>query len=123
MRAGDRSSHVQHRKDEPLPFKLGATAVSSARFFNAHGTLSEQPWILHKHPAFHLVNAPAFFGGTVPAEFSRSRLVARRVRNSTGKRVIPACSLLNNETAGLNRFVVSVKDIEIFLRTYSHAGN
>ena len=36
---------------------------------------------------------------------------------------IPAYSLLASEQDGLNRFVSSVKDIELFLRTYSHSGN
>jgi hypothetical protein len=36
--------------------------------------------------------------------------------------VIPA-KTLSSSTDALNRFVASVKDIELFLRTYSHAGN
>jgi hypothetical protein len=107
----------------PLPFNLGATAFSSTQFFNANGTLSEAPWILRKHQAFRPVNDPAFFYGTVPAEFTSSRLVGRSVWNSGWKLVIPAYALLNNETEALNRFVASVKDIELFLRTYSHSGN
>ncbi len=107
----------------PLPFNLGATAFSTTQFFNANGTLSEAPWILRKHQAFRPVSDPAFFYGTVPSEFTSSRLVGRSVWNSSWKLVIPAYTLLNNETEALNRFVVSVKDIELFLRTYSHSGN
>ncbi len=107
----------------PLPFNLGATQFSSTQFFNANGTLSEQPWILRKHQAFRPVNDPVFFYGSVPAEFTSSRLVGRSVWNSGWKIVIPANTLLNNEQDALNRFVASVKDIELFLRTYSHAGN
>ena len=107
----------------PLPFNLGATQFSSTQFFNANGTLSEQPWILRKHQAFRPVQDPAFFYGTVPAEFTSSRLVGRSVWNSSWKLVIPAYTLLANEQDALNRFVASVKDIELFLRTYSHSGN
>ncbi len=107
----------------PLPFNLGATAFSSTQFFNANGTLSEQPWILRKHQSFRPVADPVFFYGSVPAEFTNSRLVGRSVWNSGWKLVIPAKTLLNNEQDGLNRFVASVKDIELFLRTYSHSGN
>lgn len=107
----------------PLPFNLGATAFSSTQFFNANGTLTEAPWILRKHQAFRPVNDPAFFYTTVPAEFTSSRLVGRSVWNGGWKIVIPAYSLLNNEQDALNRFVASVKDIELFLRTYSHSGN
>jgi hypothetical protein len=107
----------------PLPFNLGATQFSTTQFFNANGTLSEQPWILRKHQAFRPVSDPAFFYSTVPAEFTSSRLVGRSVWNGSWKLVIPAYTLLNNEQDALNRFVASVKDIEIFLRTYSHSGN
>jgi len=107
----------------PLPFNLGATSFSSTQFFNANGTLSEQPWILRKHQAFRPVYDPAFFYTTVPAEFSSSRLVGRSVWNGGWKIVIPANTLHSNEQEGLTRFARSVKDIELFLRTYSHAGN
>ena len=107
----------------PLPFNLGATAFSTTQFFNASGTLSEAPWILRKHQAFRPVHDAVFFYGTVPTEFTSSRLVGRSVWNSGWKIVIPANTLLSTETEGLNRFVASVKDIELFLRTYSHSGN
>ena len=112
-----------HDQALPLPFNLGATAFSTTQFFNAAGTLSEAPWILRKHQAFRPVNDPAFFYTTVPAEFTSSRLVGRSVWNSGWKLVIPAYTLLSAEQEGLTRFVASVKDIEIFLRTYSNAGN
>ncbi len=107
----------------PLPFNLGATQFSSNQFVNANGTLSEQPWILRKHQAFRAVADPAFFFSSLPAEFTSSRLVGRSVWNGGWKLVIPAYTLLNNEQEGLNRLVASVKDIELFLRTYSHSGN
>ena len=112
-----------HDQALPLPFNLGATSFSTTQFFNAAGTLSEAPWILRKHQAFRPVNDPVFFYGSVPAEFTSSRLVGRSVWNSGWKIVIPANTLLNTEAEGLNLFVASVKDIELFLRTYSHAGN
>jgi hypothetical protein len=112
-----------HDQALPLPFNLGATSFSSTQFFNANGTLSEQPWILRKHQAFRPVYDPAFFYTTVPAEFSSSRLVGRSVWNGGWKIVIAANTLHSSEQEGLSRFVRSVKDIELFLRTYSHAGN
>ena len=107
----------------PLPFNLGATAFSTTQFFNANGTLSEQPWILRKHQAFRPVSDPVFFYSSVPNEFTNTRLVGRSVWNSGWKIVIPANTLHAGEQEGLNRFVASVKDIELFLRTYSHSGN
>jgi hypothetical protein len=107
----------------PLPYNLGATDFNGTQFFQTNGTLSEQPWIIRKHQAFRPVNDPAFFFSTLPQEFTSSRLIGRSVWNSQWKIVIPAYTLLNDEEEGLDRFVRSVKDIQIFLRTYSHSGN
>lgn len=107
----------------PLPFNLGANDFNSTQFFTANGTLSEKPWIIRKHQAFRAVDDPSFFYGSVPAEFTNSRLVGRSVWNGQWKIVIPAYTLLNNEQEGLNRFAASVRDIQLFLRTYSNSGN
>ena len=50
-----------HDQALPLPYNLGASAFNTTNFFNANGTLSEQPWILRKHQAFRAVDDPAFF--------------------------------------------------------------
>ena len=107
----------------PLPFNLGATAFSSTQFYGANETLSERPWVLRKHQAFRPVNDANFFYSSVPAEFTSSRLVGRSVWNTGWKIVIPAYTLFGSESEGLNRFTASVQDIELFLRTYSNAGN
>jgi len=107
----------------PLPFNLGASAFNTTQFFNADGTLSEQPWILRKHQAFRPVDDPVYFYSNLSPEFTNTRLVGRSVWNGGWKIVIPANTLLADEQEGLNRFVASVKDVELFLRTYSHSGN
>lgn len=107
----------------PLPYNLGATAFNSSQFFNTNNTLSEQPWILRKNQAFRPVDDPAFFYSTIPQEFTSRRLIGRSVWNTSWKLVIPAYTLLQNEQEGLTRFAATVKDIQIFLRTYSHSGN
>jgi len=112
-----------HDQALPLPYNLGASAFNTTQFFNANGTLSEQPWILRKHQAFRPVSDAAFFYSAIPAEFTNTRLVGRSVWNGQWKIVIPAYTLLNDEQEGLNRFVASVKDIQLFLRTYSNSGN
>ncbi len=107
----------------PLPYNLGANAFNSTQFFNANGTLSEQPWIIRKHQAFRMVSDPTLFYSWVPAEFTNSRLIGRSVWNGQWKIVIPAYTLSSNEQDGLNRFAASVKDLQLFLRTYSNSGN
>jgi hypothetical protein len=69
------------------------------------------------------VSDPAFFYSRIPTEFTNTRLVGRSVWNGRWKIVIPAYTLLENEQDALNRFVASVKDIQLFLRTYSNSGN
>ena len=107
----------------PLPYNLGANDFNSTQFFNATGTLSSQPWIIRKHQAFRAVAKPNLFTGSPPLEFSSSRLIGRSAWNTRWKIVIPACTLSANEQDGLNRFVSSVTDIKLYLRTYSHSGN
>jgi hypothetical protein len=85
--------------------------------------VNEQFWITRKHQAFRPVNDPAFFYSTIPSEFTNTRLVGRSVWNSQWKLVIPANTLLNNEQDALDKFVRTVTDIRLFLRTYSSSGN
>ena len=107
----------------PLPFNLGDNAYSATEFFTPQGTMNEQLWIPRQHQAFRPVNDAAYFYSTLPGEFTNSRLVGRSVWNSQWKLVIPAYTLLNKEQDGLDRFVRTVTDIQLFLRTYSHSGN
>ncbi|MDP0490610.1 MAG: hypothetical protein Q7Q71_06135 [Verrucomicrobiota bacterium JB023] len=107
----------------PLPFNLGADDFNDTQFLRADGTLTEQPWIVRKHQAFRPVADASFFYSRVPSEFTNTRLVGRSVWNSQWKIVIPGYTLLADEHDGLDRFVRSVEDIELFFRTYSHSGN
>ncbi|GAA5117676.1 hypothetical protein GCM10023212_06880 [Luteolibacter yonseiensis] len=107
----------------PLPKNLGANLFSDSQFFTPGGSLNEAMWIPRKHGAFRAVDDPAYFYSSVPAEFTNSRLIGRSVWNTQWKIVIPAYSLLNDEQTGLDRFAQSVKDIQLFLRSYSNSGN
>ena len=107
----------------PLPYNLGGSDFNSTQFFDANGTLSSQPWIIRKHQAFRAVADKELFNGAPPVEYSCSRLLGRSAWNTRWKIVIPAVSLLTDEKTALNRFVSSVSDVQLYLRTYSHAGN
>ncbi|MDB6134045.1 MAG: hypothetical protein JWM59_2288 [Verrucomicrobiales bacterium] len=107
----------------PLPYNLGASDFNSTQFFTAAGTLSEQPWVIRKHQPLRAVSDPGLFDGDFPIIYSSARLIGRSAWNSQWKIVIPAVTLLQDEQAGLNSFVSSVNDIQLFLRTYSNAGN
>ena len=112
-----------HDQAMPLPYNLGATAFNTSQYFSANGTLTEQPWILRRHQAFRPVADPINFYAAVSYEFTNPRLVGRSVWNSQWKLVIPAYALLANEQDAMNRFIASVVDIQLFLRTYSYSGN
>ena len=43
--------------------------------------------------------------------------------NSKWKLVIPGHELLNNPNEGLDRFILSVKDVKLHFVTYSYSGN
>jgi hypothetical protein len=108
----------------PLPYNLGGSDFNGSNFLTAKGTLSEAPWVIRKHQAFRAVSDTSLYlSGDIPLAFSNARLIGRSVWNSKWKIVIPANTLLANEQEGLNRFVASVKDVQLFLRTYSNAGN
>lgn len=107
----------------PLPRNLGAASFSSLQFFTPQGSINEQLWIRRKHQPFRAVDDQAYFYSSMPAEFTNSRLIGRSVWNTQWKIIIPAYSLLNDEQSGIDRFVKSVSDIKLFLRTYSHSGN
>ena len=107
----------------PLPFNLGRTDFNSNQFFSANGTLNEKPWIIRKHQAFRAVADKELFNAAPPLEYSSNRLIARSAWNTRWKIVIPAINLLTDEKAALDRFVSSVTDVQLYLRTYSHSGN
>ena len=107
----------------PLPFNLGQSDFSDTQFFTPEGTVNEQLWITRKHQAFRAISDPSFLYSTMPEEFTNTRLVGRSVWNSQWKIVIPAYTLLNDEQGGLDRFARTVKDIQVFFRTYSNSGN
>ena len=107
----------------PLPFNLGRTDFNSNQFFSANGTLNEKPWIIRKHQAFRAVADKELFNAAPPLEYSSNRLIARSAWNTRWKIVIPAINLLADEKAALDRFVGSVTDVQLYLRTYSHSGN
>ncbi|MEO0447122.1 MAG: hypothetical protein AAF191_13700, partial [Verrucomicrobiota bacterium] len=120
---GERRQWFVEDQALPLPYNLGASDFNSNQFFNANGTLSEQPWIIRRHQAFRAVNDVSVFYSLIPEEFGSSRLIGRSVWNTQWKIVIPAYTLLNDEEEGLDRFVRTVSDVQLFLRTYSNSGN
>ncbi|MBI5800360.1 MAG: hypothetical protein HZA92_06480 [Verrucomicrobia bacterium] len=115
----------------PLPFNIGASAFSTKALYQSADSLTEPLFNLRKHPEFRPVSTTSAFsrsiyggGGTLQqSEYTNTRLVGRSVWNSKWKLVIPGYKLLNDPNDGLDRFISTVKDIKIYLVTYSYAGN
>ena len=103
----------------PLPFDLGNSESSQA----VTQDLTESFRAPRRHPAFRATDREEFFFTDFAEDYTSSRLIGRSVWNSSWKLVIPGKELLADEAEGIARFVRSVKDIELHLRTYSYAGN
>ena len=109
----------------PLPFNIGQVGFSTPEFFRSADSLTEEFLIPRKHQAFRAVDDEFFFFNQLVEndDFTNRRLIGRSVWNSRWKLVIPAKTLLADEEEGLDRFIRAVRDIKIYFRTYSFAGN
>lgn len=105
----------------PLPFNIGNTDFSTNTGFLSSDSLSEEAFAIRKHQAFRAVPSGTVFS-SAPG-FTNSRLIGRSVWNSRWKIVIPGSTLRSNPQVGLQIFIESVKDIELYLETYSYSGN
>ena len=110
----------------PLPFNIGGSGYSTKALWQSEDSLSEEMFSVRKHQAFRaapsadaFMDNPRFF----PENQTNNRLIGRSVWNSKWKLVIPGRALLNDPDEGLDRFIRTVKDIQIHFRTYSYSGN
>ena len=115
----------------PMPFNIGGSDFSDKNLWQASDSLSEPLFNVRKHQSFRPVSNPALFspslygstGSLLRSQFTNNRLVGRSAWNSKWKLVIPGRNLLNNPNEGLDRFVQTVRDIQLHFVTYSYSGN
>jgi len=107
----------------PLPFDLGALEPNSENVRQTSDNLLTNFRQPRLHPSFRATDRVEFFYTDFSDDYTSSRLVGRSVWNSNWKLAIPARELLANEQEGLGRFIRSVKDIKLHLKTYSYSGN
>ncbi len=115
----------------PMPFNVGGSDFSNKNLWQASDSLSEPMYTVRKHQSFRPVSNPALFspslygssGSLLRSQFTNNRLVGRSVWNSKWKLVIPGRNLLNNPNEGIDRFVQTVRDIQLHFVTYSYSGN
>lgn len=131
---GDTSSTHRWTVQEHLlamPFNLGQNPYNSARNFDSALDLDSSlingngDFPVRKHQPFRAVSTPDVFYqmSHVMDNYTNSRLVGRSVWNTRWKLVIPGETLLNNPEEGLERFIRTVSDIKLHLKTYSYTGN
>jgi hypothetical protein len=107
----------------PLPFDLGSVEPTSDATQQTTDSLRASFRSPRRHPAFRATDRADFFYTGFAADYTSSRLVGRSVWNSNWKLAIPAKELLANEADGIAKFIRTVKDIKIHLKTYSYSGN
>ncbi len=107
----------------PLPFDLGSVepTLEAAQWTN--DSLRVQFREPRRHASFRATDHPEVFYTGSAQDYSSSRLVGRSVWNSNWKLAIPAQGLLADESEGIARFIRTVKDIKLHLKTYSYSGN
>ena len=104
----------------PLPFNIGGSKFATASTWSAANSLTEA-FTLRQHQAFRAVpDGTIFNSGT---GFTNARLVGRSVWNSKWKLIIPGNTLLADPNQGIQVFIDTVKDIKLYLQSYSTAGN
>ena len=104
----------------PMPFNIGGSKFATASTWSAANSLTEA-FTLRQHQAFRAVpDGTIFNSGT---GFSNARLVGRSVWNSKWKLIIPGNTLLSDPNQGIQVFIDTVKDIKVYLQSYSTAGN
>lgn len=107
----------------PLPFDLGSFEPSNEAVQQSMGSLRASFREPRRHAAFRATDIVDYFYTGLADDYTSSRLVGRSVWNSKWKLAIPAKGLLFDETEGIARFIRSVKDIKLHLKTYSYSGN
>ena len=107
----------------PLPFDLGRFEPTPDAVQQTTDSLRVSFREPRRHPAFRATDQVNNFYTGFAADYTSSRLVGRSVWNSNWKLAIPAKTLLADESEGIGRFIRSVKDIKLHLKTYSYSGN
>lgn len=105
----------------PLPFDIRNTDFATRKSWVSAESLTESVFTPRKHQAFRAVPAGTVFS-SAPG-FTNSRLIGRSVWNSKWKLVIPGDTLHADPEKGLDTFIETVRDIQLFLETYSYSGN
>ena len=105
----------------PVPFPIGDTDLKNPSFIPVNDSLSEELSAIRRVSDFRAYPYSGAFNSTQAA--TDSRLIGRSVWNTQWMMIIPGSTLLSNKDDGLNTFINTVNDIEMFFQTYAYSGN
>ena len=105
----------------PVPYALADSDWEATDWSALKDIYSNALCMQRRHPAIRANVGAAFDEGSTLVY--NSRLIGRSVWNSEWWVLIPAASLNANTENGKAAFLDNVKDIHLFLKTYSFSGN
>jgi hypothetical protein len=104
----------------PLPFNISQKDYAKTTTWSSSMSLTEN-FTVRQHQAFRAVPDGTVFSSQ--PGFTNARLIGRSVWNTRWKLIIPGETLLSDPKRGMQIFADQVKDIKLYLETYSTSGN
>jgi probable HAF family extracellular repeat protein len=105
----------------PEPFPIGVSAAKDPAWIPINDSLGGTFANIRRFAGLRAYVDPGSFNSLETT--SDSRLIGRSVWNTEWMLIIPGATLLSDANVGLDSFIQSVGDIEIFFETYSYSGN
>ena len=105
----------------PVPYALADSDWEATDWSALKDIYSNALCVQRRHPAIR-ANVGASFDEASTLVYN-SRLIGRSVWNGEWWVLIPAASLNADSNTGKNAFLDNVKDIHLYLKTYSFSGN
>ena len=104
----------------PIPYPLADSQWESPDWSALKNLCGNELWAIRKYPSIRAFHD----SGYTESQMSfNARLVGRSVWNSQWWIIIPAGSLHADDETARTRFLNQVKDIKLYLKTYSFSGN
>jgi len=129
--SADGSSVIRWTMDDqviPIPYPIGAEQLTNPNWMPLIRAEAGSLYDIRRYPSFR-----AYHDSGAPSDsemISNSRLIGRSVWNTRWLLIIPAGTLNNNRSLGLDYFINGVsgdgngvKDIKLLFKTYSYSGN
>ena len=104
----------------PVPFPIGNSDLNNPGWIPQNDSLSGTFIDLRRYSSYLATSDTTFDEENTTTD---SRLIGRSVWNTRWLLIIPGGTLLNDPSAGLDRFVADVSDITLYFSTYSFGGN